>query len=66
MTYHDIQNKDIGVAKSKRRIRTNDNDDLADQVKALQKAFANERGISEQYRQESLAILRVLLERRYP
>jgi hypothetical protein len=69
MTYHDIQNKDIASAsaKSKRRIHDSDSDiDLANQVNSLQRAFANERGINERFREETLAILRILLQRRYP
>ena len=71
MTYHDIQNKDIDYAKSKRRIHGHDIDsdsdsDLADRIDSLQRAFANERGINERFREETLAILRILLQRRYP
>jgi hypothetical protein len=69
MTFHRIEDKSIGYAnaKSKRRIRdTDSNLDLADRIDSLHRAVANERGINERFREETLAILRILLQRRYP
>jgi hypothetical protein len=71
MTYHDIQNKDIAIPRSKHRIKDFDLDsdpnrnlaDLTDRLDALQRAVANERGINERFRQEILAKVRLLLER---
>jgi hypothetical protein len=72
----DNEDKTFGFAKSKnkRRIRddysdsgfdssTNTNKDLADQVNALQKAFAQERGEWERYRQEMRTKMHILIER---
>jgi hypothetical protein len=53
--------------KEKRRIRDLDPNldvDLSSQVDSLQRAFANERGINERFREETLTILRMLLQRR--
>jgi hypothetical protein len=51
--------------KSKRRIsyKVTDADlDLADRIDSLQRAFANERGEWERFRQEMRAKVRLLLE----
>jgi hypothetical protein len=54
--------------KNKRRIRDSDSDsdDLVDRIDSLQRALANERRISERFREEVLAKLEILLQRRYP
>jgi hypothetical protein len=64
VTIDNIQNKDIGYAKSKRRIqkRNLDSDDLADRLDALQRAVANQRGDFERFRQEIIASVNSLLE----
>jgi hypothetical protein len=52
------------IPKEKRRIRDIDSDlDLADRIDSLHRAFANERGINERFREETATILiRILLQ----